>query len=187
MDVIDEPSGDEEGGLAVDAPPAPRRPAKRGNRLRVAVVLVVVLGALGFLLWKGLGDSTTFFYNVDQAVARQDELGADRLRVQGTVLDGTVEETGGDVSFTISFNGVEADVVHRGDPPELFQPNLPVVVEGHWQEDGTFASDRILVKHSEEYQEDNGDRLDETDAVDAPGANASSGGTTGDGEEPAQP
>lgn len=183
MAVIDEPSGDEEGGgLSVDAPPAPRRPARRGTGLRVAIVLVVVLGALGFLLWKGLGDSTTFFYNVDEAVERQDELGEDRFRMQGTVLDGTVEEDGREVVFTVSYEGVEADVVHQGDPPELFQPNLPVVVEGHW-EDGTFYSDRILVKHSEEYQEDNGERLDETDAVDAP-ENDTTGGSGG-GSEPA--
>jgi cytochrome c-type biogenesis protein CcmE len=170
---MDEPSGDEEGGLAVDAPLTPRRPTRKGNGLRVAVVLVLVVGAIGFLLWKGLGDSTTFFYNVDEAVERQDELGTDRFRMQGTVLPGTVEEEGGDVTFTVSYDGVEADVVHRGDPPELFQENLPVVVEGHW-EDGAFASDRILVKHSEEYQEDNGERLDDADAVDAPGADAPS-------------
>lgn len=173
MAVIDEPSGDEEGGVAVDAPPTPRRPRKNGTAVRVAVVLVVVAGAIGFLLWKGLGDSTTFFYNVDEAVERQDELGTDRFRMQGTVLPGTVEEDAGDVTFTVSYDGVEAEVVHRGDPPELFQENLPVVVEGHW-EDGAFASDRILVKHSEEYQEDNGERLDE---VDAPGAEGGSGET----------
>jgi cytochrome c-type biogenesis protein CcmE len=160
--VIDEPSGDEEGGLAVDAPVTPRRPAKKGTGLRVAVVLVIIAGAIGFLLWKGLGDSTTYFYNVDEAVARQDDLGTDRIRMQGTVLDGTVEETDAGVTFTVEFNGVEADVVHQGDPPELFQPNLPVVVEGHWDGE-TFASDRILVKHSSEYQEENEDRLDQAE------------------------
>lgn len=134
----------------------------------MAVVLAVVLGAIGFLLWKGLGDSTTFFYNVDEAVDRREQLGDDRFRMQGTVLEGTVEEDAGDVSFTVSYEGVEADVVHRGDPPQMFQANLPVVVEGHWNDDGTFASDRILVKHTEEYQEDHGERLDEVDAVDAP-------------------
>ena len=177
MDVIDEPSPDEQGGnVGVDAPATPRRPRKQGARVRVAVVLVVVVGALGFLLWKGLGDSTTFFYNVDEAVERRDDLGTDRLRMQGTVLPGTVQEDGGEVSFIVSYEGVEADVVHRGDPPELFQENLPVVVEGQWEGE-TFSSDRILVKHSEEYQEDNGERLDEVDAVDAPEAGGSGGGS----------
>jgi cytochrome c-type biogenesis protein CcmE len=162
VDVTDHPSSDEQGGLDVDAPPRPRRAAKKGNGVRVAVVLVLVAAAMGFLLYKGLGDSTTYFYNTDEAVQRQDDLGADRFRMQGTVLDGSLEETADGVTFDVAYNGVEASVAHRGDPPELFQPNIPVVLEGHW-EDGTFASDRIIVKHSAEYTEDNGERLDEAD------------------------
>jgi cytochrome c-type biogenesis protein CcmE len=62
----------------------------------------------------------------------------------------------------VVFNDVTVDVAHRGDPPELFQPEIPVVLEGQWQGD-TFASDRILVRHSSEYEAENGDRLDEAD------------------------
>ncbi len=36
------------------------------------------------------------------------------------------------MTFTIAFNGVEVPVVHDGDPPELFEPGIPVVLEGHW-------------------------------------------------------
>jgi cytochrome c-type biogenesis protein CcmE len=41
-------------------------------------------------------------------------------------------------------------VSHQGDPPELFKPGIPVVLEGRFQ-GATFASDRIMVKHSEDY------------------------------------
>jgi cytochrome c-type biogenesis protein CcmE len=162
VDVSEEPSRDEQGGLDIDAPVRPRRAPRRGNKARVAVVLVLVVGAIAFLLYKGLGDSTTFFYNTDEAVERQDELGTDRFRMQGTVLDGSLEETADGVTFEVTYNGVEASVVHQGDPPELFQPNIPVVLEGHW-DGGTFTSDRIIVKHSAEYTEDNGERLDEAE------------------------
>ena len=54
-------------------------------------------------------------------------------------------------------------VHHQGDPPELFQAGLPVVLEGHWSSDGTFfASDRILVKHTEEYKASNPDHVNST-------------------------
>lgn len=139
----------------------PRAPRRRGG-LRVAVVLGLVVVAVGFLLYQGLGDATTFFYNTDEAVERRDELGDDRFRMQGTVLDGSVDETADSVSFTVFYNGVEADVVHRGDPPELFQANIPVVLEGSWEGE-TFASDRIIVKHTNEYVEDNGERLDQAE------------------------
>jgi cytochrome c-type biogenesis protein CcmE len=51
-----------------------------------------------------------------------------------------------------------------GDPPDLFEPGVPVVLEGRWQGDGddlVFSSDRMLVKHSEEYEAENEDRLDD--------------------------
>ncbi|HEY5699055.1 MAG TPA: cytochrome c maturation protein CcmE, partial [Acidimicrobiales bacterium] len=89
-------------------------------------------------------------------------LGTDRFRLQGKVVDDSVEETDDGVAFQVTFNGVTVDVVHQGDPPELFQPGIPVVLEGHWDGD-VYASDRILVKHSSEYEAENEDRLREAD------------------------
>ena len=39
------------------------------------------------------------------------------------------------VEFDITFNNVSVHVIHQGDPPELFQAGVPVVLEGHWQGD----------------------------------------------------
>jgi cytochrome c-type biogenesis protein CcmE len=123
------------------------------------VVIVVVLAAIGYLAWQGIGNATLYFYNADEAVARRDELGDRRFRVQGTVVDGSVVETGAAVDFTIEFAGTTVPVHHVGDPPELFQPGIPVVLEGHW--DGErFASDQIMVKHSSEYKAENPDRVE---------------------------
>ena len=125
---------------------------------RVWVVVAVVLLAVGYLAWQGIGSATLYFYNADEAVARRDELGDRRFRVQGTVVDGSVAETGTAVDFTIEFAGETVPVHHVGDPPDLFQPGIPVVLEGRWEGD-TFASDRIMVKHSSEYKAENPDRV----------------------------
>ncbi len=137
-------------------------PARRRRGLIASLVLVVLLAALVVVAIKALGEASLFFLNADEAVERRDELGDDRFRLQGTVEDGTVEETAQGVTFTVVFNGVEVDVVHQGDPPELFQPDIPVVLEGHW-DGAVFASDRILVRHSSEYEAENQDRLREAD------------------------
>jgi cytochrome c-type biogenesis protein CcmE len=123
-------------------------------------VLLVVLLALGIVVWKGLSSASLYFYNADEAVAKQAELGDKRFRLQGTVLGGTVHTTADGVDFTVAYDGVRVEAHHAGDPPELFEPGLPVVLEGRWDPSGDFfASDRILVKHSEEYEADNEDRL----------------------------
>jgi cytochrome c-type biogenesis protein CcmE len=47
--------------------------------------------------------------------------------------------------------GAEVEVFHRGDPPELFADDSPVVCEGRWDGE-TFQSDRIMIKHGSTYQ-----------------------------------
>lgn len=168
-------------------PRAPRATGKR--RLPVIIALVLVAGALVFIAVKSLGSASMFFYNADEAVAHKDELGDRRFRLQGTVEEGSVHQTDDSVEFVVFYGGSEVDVVHQGDPPELFQPNIPVVLEGNWDGDH-FASDRIMVKHSSSYAEDNPDRLTPADApsddgrVDS-GAGGSSGATGSSGDDTA--
>jgi len=126
------------------------------------VVLVAIVGALAFVAVKALGEASLFFLNADEAVEQRADLGTDRFRLQGTVVDGTVDETDDGVAFAVEFNDVDVAVVHEGDPPELFQPDIPVVLEGNWEGE-VFASDRILVKHTSEYEAENEERLDEAD------------------------
>jgi len=159
---VDVTSSDEVG----DAPEldlTPRTAAPRGRRgLIASVILVAVVGALAFIAVKALGEASLFFLNADEAVEQREDLGTDRFRLQGTVVDGTVDETDDGVAFDVEFNDVDVAVVHEGDPPELFQPDIPVVLEGNWEGE-VFASDRILVKHSSEYEAENEDRLEDAD------------------------
>lgn len=139
-------------------------PSPRARRRGAVVVIVLVLGALAFVATKALSDASLFFYNADEAVAKRDELGDRRFRLQGTVQDGTIATTGDGVDFSVAFNGVVVPVTHRGDPPELFDEGEPVVLEGRWDPStDTFSSDRMLVKHDEEYDEANQDRIDQAE------------------------
>ena len=148
--------------------PAPGGPGtvtakRRRSPLAYGVLALVVLG-LGVVVYQALTSASLYFYNADEAVDQRVDLGERRFRLQGTVQADSIEPTGDGVAFTVAFNGVDVDVQHAGDPPELFKPGVPVVLEGHWDPtQDTFDSDRILVKHSEQYQADNGDRLKEAE------------------------
>jgi cytochrome c-type biogenesis protein CcmE len=126
--------------------------------------LVAVLLGLAVVVYQGLTSASLYFYNADEAVELQADLGDKRFRLQGTVLGDSIEPTEQGVDFTVAYNGETVAVQHLGDPPELFQPGIPVVLEGRWDSSGTFfASDTIRVKHSERYEADNGDRLDDAE------------------------
>jgi cytochrome c-type biogenesis protein CcmE len=117
------------------------------------------VGALGFLVYQGLGNATLYFRTADEAVAQRAELGDRRFRIEGDVVAGSIREEGADVYFTIASKNVTVGVRHDGqEPSELFQPGIPVVLEGRFQGD-QFVSDRILVKHSETYVAENPGRV----------------------------
>ena len=70
------------------------------------------------------------------------------------------------VAFLVAFNGVEVPVQHRGDPPDMFEDQIPVVLEGKWDSSSAvpvFDSDYMLVKHGETYVAENSDRLQEAE------------------------
>lgn len=124
----------------------------------------VILGGLaivaGFVLFQALTSARVFFLNVDEAVAQKADLGSEVFRLQGTVVDEPSTDADGSLRFTVAFGGEEAEVRHVGDEPSnLFRLGQAVVAEGHWDGD-EFRSSQVLVKHSEEYVEDNPDRVD---------------------------
>jgi len=145
--------------------PGAAAPRRRRSPWAYGALVAVVIG-IGVVAYQALSSASLYFYNADEAVAQRGALDDRRFQVQGLVRN-DVESTSGGVTFTITFNDVDVPVRHQGDPPELFQPGIPVVLEGRWSPSSAdvFDSDRILVKHSEEYEADNGDRLQ--DAEDA--------------------
>ncbi len=151
---------------------APRPPRRLARFVGLAVlVAVVAVGAV--VVVRSLNEATLYFRNADEAVAQRDELGTSRFRLQGLVEPGTVETYPGGVAFEIVFNGVPVSVEHTGDPAELFDDGIPVVLEGSWSGTGAgavYVSDRMLVKHDENYVADNSGRLN--DAGDGSGSSA---------------
>ncbi len=129
----------------------PQPPA--AQRRRLAVVGVVVVAALGFLVFKGLTSAIVFFKTANEAVSQRASLGNSDFQMEGMVVRGSVQHRGQDVyDFTVEAAGVKVRVDNTGDPPQLFRPGLPVVVVGHFVgSSDVFASDEIMVKHSQSY------------------------------------
>ena len=141
---------------------SPLRPApvrrRATARWRLAVVGVVLAGAFALLLAKGLGSSLDYFETVDQAVADKAMLAGKTFRLEGLVVPGTVQVSGTTVRFVAAGTVHRIAVVNHGNPPQLFQPDIPVVVVGHFAGAG-FVSDQIIVDHTAQYQEEHPNRV----------------------------
>lgn len=129
--------------------------------------MLVAVG--GFVLVQGLRNATLFFRNADEAISQRYELGERRFRLQGRVVPSTVASEGGVTTFEVLHNCQVVSVRHTTDPPELFtSPWIPVVLEGTWtpgsvvnssgEDTHYFLSDRMLVKHTNEYVAANEER-----------------------------
>jgi cytochrome c-type biogenesis protein CcmE len=102
-----------------------------------------------------LSGNVVYFRTVSEAVHQRHDLGTDRFRLAGGVVRGSVHPTKHGVDFEVTDGKDTVQVDHTGDPPDLFKPGAPVVVEGHFRSEApnaVFASDRILIKHGNDYE-----------------------------------
>ena len=107
---------------------------------------------------RGSGSSLNYFETVDQAVAHKATLGSQTFRLEGVVVPGTVHRIPGGVAFVAAGTVHRVDVVNHGNPPQLFQPDIPVVVVGHFS-GSSFVSDQLIVDHSAQYIQQHPNRV----------------------------
>jgi cytochrome c-type biogenesis protein CcmE len=139
--------------------PAARR-RKKGRRWLPAAVVAAVLVGGAVVLFQGLSNATVYFCNADQVGVKGGCKEGERFRLQGTVDDGSVVMQDSVVErFVVSYNGASIPVSYQGEPGGIFREGIPVVVEGRMGADGTFEGDRILVKHTSQYEQKNPDRV----------------------------
>jgi len=161
-DVLGRPSQD----AGPDLTPRRVEPSRRGGRRRwiPIVVLVGVLVAGTVVVVQFLTSAIDYYCNADEIGVKEGCEPGKRLRIQGTVDQGSVRNDGTVTAFTISFGEVTVPVRYEGEPGGIFKECIPVVVHGRMDGDvvsGVFLGDRIEVKHSNEYEAANPDRVDD--------------------------
>jgi cytochrome c-type biogenesis protein CcmE len=127
---------------------------RRHHMSRLGVVGVVLAIALGFLIYKAITSAVVYFKTAEQAVAARTSLGNSTFQIEGLVVKGSIhkDSQGSVMSFRISSGPVVVSVTNNAPQPALFQQNIPVVLVGHFVGSSTtFASQQILVKHSNAY------------------------------------
>ncbi|HUY06037.1 MAG TPA: cytochrome c maturation protein CcmE [Acidimicrobiales bacterium] len=128
--------------------------ARRETRRRLRLVFVVIALAICFLLYKTLSGAVTYFKTVDQALSSRIELGNADFQLEGVVVAHSITRPNATtVDFVIrGTRHQQISVTNSGEPPELFQADIPVVLVGHFVgASDRFQSDEILVKHSNSY------------------------------------
>ncbi|MEZ5216037.1 MAG: cytochrome c maturation protein CcmE [Ilumatobacteraceae bacterium] len=143
------------------APDESTRPAKKRNWGAILFLIAVLAGG-GVVVGKFLTSAIDYYCNADEIGVKSSCSGERRVRVQGRVDQGSIVTgaNGAIESFAVTFNDVTVPIDYRNGTsvPDLFQACIPVVVEGSLS-GGRIEGTNIEVKHSNEYEAANPDRL----------------------------
>jgi len=125
------------------------------RKAALAVGVVIILAAFGFLLYGGIDKNVVFFLTPNELLARGTAAYDVPVRLGGLVQPGSVKWDADklDLRFVVMDSGGQSVNVHSsGAPPQMFRDGMGVVVEGRYHRSGVFESTNLMVKHSNEYR-----------------------------------
>jgi cytochrome c-type biogenesis protein CcmE len=128
--------------------------ADRKRRQMVTLVaLLVAGGVLAFLAFGGIGESLVYYWSPTELNAAGSEAVGASIRLGGLVAAGSIHHgEGSQLNFVVTDGSEDVSVHATAVPPAMFREGIGVVVEGTLTTDGTFETQRLMVKHDNEYQ-----------------------------------
>jgi len=102
------------------------------------------------LVLFALKDNLVFFHSPSDVVEKSVEAGQ-RIRLGGLVETGSVQSSGGTVSFKITDMKTTIPVRFSGIVPDLFREGQGVIADGTLDASGNFIASEVLAKHDEQY------------------------------------
>lgn len=110
------------------------------------------IAVAGFFLVRSMSGDLVYYLTTTEASERQGEFpDGDRFRLIGIVVPGTYSTDGVQHVFDVTDGATTIPVVLTRTPPPLFDEDVPVLLDGHWEE-GTYVADQALLRHEENYE-----------------------------------
>ncbi len=124
-------------------------------KLKFIVAGVVLLAAVGYLIFNSVSTSAEYYLTVGELRSKAPAVYSQNVRVAGIVDGASIVK---DVrAGTLSFNAEDASgqlpVVYTGGVvPDIFGPGIQVVVEGKYAPDGVFHASNLLAQCPSRYE-----------------------------------
>lgn len=133
----------------------------RSNRTRFLVVSVVIVLALGYMIYAAFPGNALYFLTVTEFNGNSEVQDGRLLRVSGKLVEGTFGREGNTIQsrFQITDNdggspGITLQASYTGVLPDLFfNPHSELILEGSYGANRVFHADNILVKCPSKYRD----------------------------------
>lgn len=127
-------------------------PANR-KRLFIALGIAAIVLTLGYLAAGGIGENLVYYWSPSELYEAGDSAVGASVRLGGLVVPGSIRYGDDlDLFFEVSDEERTVPVYATAVPPAMFREGIGVVLEGTMRSDGTFATQRLMVKHDNEYR-----------------------------------
>lgn len=117
-------------------------------RLSFVVLGLAIAAAVAYLVFANTQANAVYYMTVSELKNCATCATQQSVRVAGFVKPGSIvkNEAAQTISFVITANGQSLPVVYSGIVPDIFGPNIQVVVEGHYTGQGPFNAQQLLAK-----------------------------------------
>lgn len=124
------------------------------NYLKFGLLIVAILGTLGWLAAGGINDTKTYYKTIAELSQMGDAAKEKRLRVGGDIAAGSIERKGAEVTFVMAQEKMQLKVVYNGiEPlPDTFRPGAQALADGKLGSDGVFHATKIQAKCASKYE-----------------------------------
>jgi cytochrome c-type biogenesis protein CcmE len=139
-------------------------PTSNTSRTKFLVGGAVILIAVGYLIVSSFGSSAQYFLTIAELHDKGSNIVGDDVRVSGIVVGDSIRYDA--QSLRLEFDVVDSlddldnplHVVYIGPKPDLMKHEAQAIIEGTWDEDGTFyahdRADSLLLKCPTRYEEE---------------------------------
>ena len=121
------------------------------RKIALFVTLLLAGGALTWIAVGNMGNNLVYYWSPAEMKSHGSEAVGATIRLGGQVVAGSVKP-GNPLRFQLSDGAATVDVSTTEIPPQMFREGIGVVVEGTVDPNGLFTSNRMMVKHDNEYR-----------------------------------
>ena len=128
--------------------------ALSGKTTGVIFGAAVIMLAFGYLIWGGIGENLVYFLTPAELLAKGNAVVDAPVRLGGMVEANTIEWNADtrELRFKLTDGDSAVRILSMGVPPQMFNDGQGVVVEGVYRGDGVFHSNKLMIKHNNEYR-----------------------------------
>ena len=106
--------------------------------IKISVTVIVMIGALGGLMYTSLAEGTEYYKHVDEVMVDPAAWHGKKLQLHGFVVEKSIMRKPGTLEyiFQIQNKGHMVNARYTGIVPDTFKDSSEVVIKGHLGPDG---------------------------------------------------